>query len=544
MTPVPSQQPTSTYNEPLPDRLVAFVGAGISHSAGLPLFPSLREELYHDVLKWRLLTPTARRRLQGALNLLAPEYSISLLDRPGEDPRGYVCSRMSVGVPAEEHHLLASALDQGAIVYTPNFDTLIEQAARDRPFVTASVTRAGGGPGQARLLKLHGSCPDILVSAEDVLAPVDPLWSTRFLHDCSRPDTTLLVWGFRGVDPDLTPLVVQGAQAAARCVWIAYSDDDAKRSQELLEAIPHATALSAHENENEVWRMARESLGATAPRRDHASTPTPPRSEHHDYRIRRKATRASAISHLGSARLGKLAWLEVALSGDRTGWKQLIRSCLFDIRFVQALTIPLLARRLSRGLGPGKVNVLLTAMEGRGVRADDDSTIQQLLEIRPFGNQLSSMETRARLATHLRTRGRLSAAEDLLDEIAHDAKSRDALNATWRGRLTYERAITQRLAGNLSAAEQTLRSVETAATSVVGANWSMWLEDEWCALAIEKEDAAAARTHLHRARQLAAAPLRKAWLTGLRADAARRNGDTDTAAEVYARLTSSPHLPH
>jgi hypothetical protein len=154
-----------------------------------------------------------------------------------------------------------------------------------------------------------------------------------------------------------------------------------------------------------------------------------------------------------------------------------------------------------------------------------------------------------------------------------------------------EGCILRRLAGEIGGAEELLDSVNTTDTAIVGTNWSMWLEDERCAIAIVRENPSGAQRHLERARALARAygqhrlaladleirglqldvllgaelreivqraqdcrrrarraavltPLRRAWVDGVVADCARRAGDHSVANAKHALLLQSPHLVH
>jgi hypothetical protein len=202
------------------------------------------------------------------------------------------------------------------------------------------------------------------------------------------------------------------------------------------------------------------------------------------------------------------------------------------------------------------------------------------------------LELLAREVSLMRRRGRLLDAHNALDALEDEIRQQGLeVSATWRGRLLYERAIIVRLRGDIGSARQCLGSIDTESAAIVGANWSMWLEDEKCALSIWREEVEEAERHLARARQLAIAygehrlatvdlavrnlqlsvikeetvsrirheirsvklaalrhriltPMRRAWLNGIDADAARRAGDIETAVSRYQLLRKSPHLMH
>jgi hypothetical protein len=581
-----------TLADPPSQRVVVFVGAGLSAAAGLPLFDELRAALFHDVLAWRWITRQTRAQLTEALTLLAPEYAVSLIDRDGESPREYICDRLSVGRPAVEHRLVAMAAAAGAHVYTPNFDQLIELAGAG-PTRVAVRRRVDDPVPDAELFKLHGSCPDIVVTAEEVLLSTSGPWADAFLNDCARAETHLLVWGYKGVDPDLAPLVQRGAEAAPRCTWIAFNDDDRVRALSLL-----ANASAARvEFVNGDFAQAR-SVAQTILDPDRAVSVAdcelrPPERISYPYSLRLASTRASALAHLGSARLGRRAWLAVALRGDRGAIQRTVRSLLFDSSVAQAVTLSAVPALLRHRPSVGGIRALLTAAEGHGVRENSDRLIDLVWplaesHLRP----VDGVEVRARIATLMRSRGRLADASVVLRAVAGDLRAnRMTADATWTGRLAYEGCIVRRLAGEIPAAQQVLDSINTSDTAIVGTNWSMWLEDERCAISLVSENALAARRHLERARALSKAygqhrlaladlairelqldvllgaelrdivqgaqdcwrqarragvltPLRRAWIEGVVADCARRAGDNGVANAKHTMLLRSPHLLH
>jgi hypothetical protein len=526
------------------------------------------------------------------LEMLAPEYAVSLLDGDGGRPRQYICERLQCSQPSAEHEILAVALGRGACVYTPNFDTLIEKAAGTN--IDTAIRRSNDDdPGDARYLKLHGSCPDIIVSAEEVMLSITGPWADRFLNDCRAEDSHLVVWGYRGADPDLAPLVRAGVELAHQCTWIAFSQSDAQRVFEVVGSLNNVEVVCANSETLESRRIAASVLDPLATVDIHRVELPREEPPQYSYSIQSSATRAQALSHLGGSTIGRIAWWFALVSGDRSAVKQLSRSYLFDFRLVQAVALstvtPLLSQRPSRS----RWNVVLTAAEGRGSRANDDRLIQLFQS--NFGDGMeglgrSDTEVTAKAISMMRRRGRLHDALKTLDSLEDLVRSRDEdLSATWSGRLIYERAIILRMIGEIQLAQSLLNRFDTENVAIVGANWSMWLEDEKCAHSIWSEDAIEAKRHLNRARELARAygshrlarvdlevrnlqiqnvegcssrkvfaaarklevqavrlgvltPMRRAWINGIRADALRRNGEITLAPRYYGRLRRSPDL--
>ena len=574
--------------------VVAFVGAGISAPAKLPDFAQLRTELFAEVVGWRLITNKARQQMEIGLKLLAPEYAVSLLDRAPDEPRKYICERLSTARPTAEHRLLAAAATVGARVYTPNFDRLIEDA---EPDLTVSIRDGASEPDpDAQLLKLHGSCPQIMVSAEDVLLSIAGPWADAFLADCRKPGSHLLVWGYQGADPDLAPLVQAGAAAAGQCTWIAFTTADRAKAEALLSGIDTANVAF-------VDKSTPAARGLAAAILDPDGTVTLDDDERQwterEYRIVARSTRASAISHLGSARLGRLAWFDVALHGNRSALQRLVRSYLFDSSIVQAVALSALPPILARKPRQAGWTALLVAAEGHGVRERTDRILSLFLDTPSMadGTDDAVLQAKARVATLLRNRGRLQQAQELLDSLQTDISVAPAdsqtRDATWTGRLLYERSIVARLRGTVGDSEQILYAVDTLNAAIVGANWTMWLEDEHCSNAIARGDVDRAQEHLKRAIALAVAygehrlasadlgirktqiqilvgadldailaqadtharsvrrtrvltPLRRAWIDGVCADAARLAGPRqyEVANRYHRKLLKSPHLVH
>jgi hypothetical protein len=576
------------------DHLVIFAGAGVSAASGLPLFDALRTELFADVLAWPWMTKRTRLQLESSLAQLAPEFAVSLLDKQGESPREYICERLSGALPAYEHRLLALAIARGARVYTSNFDQLIEEASNHE--IQVAVRRRVDDPvGPGRLLKLHGSCPGIIVSAEEVLLSIQGPSADAFLDDCKKNAVELLVWGYKGADPDLAPLVRTGATKASKCTWIAFSDEDQREIESQIKDGFFPRIKCARSNGNIARGLVQQILdpGADLPLEHQMSNEREP-VQGARYAIRRSSTRADALAQLGSARLGRWAWIGIALRGDKSAIRNVVRSYLYDSRCVQAIALSVLPTFTREGVSPGAWKAHLTAAQGRGIRASDDHILDRFLSIdNEFDLNGDGVEIRSRVATMLRVRGRLADALGVLTSLATYAEesSTPSYSAMTTGHLLYELSIVHRLRGDFTQTQEVLRSIDTQNPAIVGANWASWLEDEHCAVAIGLGDVDAAEYHLSRAHRLADAygrhrlaridlairalqldvlrgidfadahvavratvrlarrsrlltPLRRAWFRGILADAARRTGEVEIATIQYRALLRSPHLLH
>ncbi len=114
----------------------------------------------------------------------------------------------------------------------------------------------------------------------------------------------------------------------------------------------------------------------------------------------------------------------------------------------------------------------------------------------------------ARMITILRRRGRLSGALDVLTHLGslHDRRGRDrAHRPSWEGRLVHEELALHRRCEDQAAVREVLAIAGEWQSLLVGANWLMWIEDEWAGAALRDGDLDAAESHVRRCRELAAA---------------------------------------
>jgi hypothetical protein len=212
--------PDRLVDESLHGRVVFLCGAGISKSAGLPLFKELVD---------RIFTRLAEKKDDGeeaAYRLGRFEEVLGSLARRLADPRK-LQDAVAEELAAEDVHDLTAHINllrlsrdfEGkSIVVTTNFDTLFERAARSLgerrsmealSFAGAQVP-APGGPRFQGIVHLHGRLADpmlglprtdlVLTSAEFGDAYLRSGWAARFLFDLCRCATVVLV-GYRADDP-------------------------------------------------------------------------------------------------------------------------------------------------------------------------------------------------------------------------------------------------------------------------------------------------------------------------------------------------------
>lgn len=504
---------------------------------------------------------------------------------------------LALGQPRAEHQLLAEALRASSVVFTPNFDSLIEKAtAADghEVLVSSRLHHAENPNVKARLFKLHGSCPAaILAATEDVLNPVSTPWAAHFVNLCSGADR-LVVWGYRGADPDLAPLVVRGAEVAAETIWIVWSEDDATLAQKLLAHVGTAVVECVQSNRAQSIEVAARAVRMAAPHVDRELPRTrPPRPLHFP-----PHGKASVIAQVGGPSLGRRAWLHSALHGSvRRSAAALSRSVLFDNARINGLVLNAAGQTARWASSPRAWGLVTLAADGHGATADQDAWTEWFRAdgLDPWRSE-RDLATAARMVTVLRRRGRLQQALDVLGHLGSLEERRrrgKPHRPSWEGRLVHEELALHRRREDVDSAGAVLAIAEEWQSLLIGANWMMWIEDEWAGTALSQGDFDAAERHVMRCRELAAAygshplalgaieiraleieierlldadceralsaarerrsdlaprlrndHLREIELEGLVAEAARICGDRAAALRHYGALAESPSLLH
>jgi SIR2-like domain len=208
------------------------VGAGISVPAPTraPDFQALRDRFL------RLADDTIDPD-RFKLDELSPEQVFDAVDDGREELRRTVRRELwwlcEPNEPNANHTAVAALLAAGVTVWTPNFDTMIERAAERASIAVKSVIPGHALPAAtatAVLLKPHGSFPyrgdppreppshdyRLLFQASAVWLLDEP-WSERLAEDIRNRD--VFVFGYRGADPDLTPIMLRAFEQARSVTW-------------------------------------------------------------------------------------------------------------------------------------------------------------------------------------------------------------------------------------------------------------------------------------------------------------------------------------
>jgi hypothetical protein len=216
-------------------------GAGVSRSAGLPLFRGLVEGVYQQLGEDWTLHPAEREgmrpggKIEGQYDrvLRCLERRLAASDAPGhrgmrERIRAAVRHVLKPPDGADlPNHLALLELSRDAEgrsrLLTTNFETLFERAWFDK-YQTAIATHAGMAMPQPKVagctgvLHLHGRLSDprpelnafetelVLTSAEFGDAYLRSGWASRYIYDLVRAYTVVLV-GYQADDPPMRYLL-------------------------------------------------------------------------------------------------------------------------------------------------------------------------------------------------------------------------------------------------------------------------------------------------------------------------------------------------
>lgn len=208
--------------------LFVFVGAGASRSlpAGLPMFDGLRRQILLDL---GLIADGSDPRAK-AYAKLAPEVFMLALSRGGVPVVPWLGDVLGAGEPNAAHFALARLATAGAVVWTVNFDHLIERAGG--PAVVPCAWPASPADG-ANLFKPHGTLGgELIVDAEAVLRGLPSAWEDRLRSDVAG--RTVVFLGYRGFDLDFQPIWDDVLAAAKDVLWFDLPDPDEDRHKRML----------------------------------------------------------------------------------------------------------------------------------------------------------------------------------------------------------------------------------------------------------------------------------------------------------------------
>lgn len=212
--------------------MTLIVGAGISipEPTGSPDFKQLRNHFLSEAG-----VDDLRAKFELDIEELSPEQVFDALDDESEETRQAIRRHLwwacEPREPNQNHFAIAAMLGAGVKVWTPNFDTRIETAA-SRLGIEIQVVAPGDslevlGPA---LIKPHGTFPfpgdppiepahhdyELLFQASRVWLMAED-WTKKLKSDIRNREVFL--FGYRGADPDLTPVLLEAFEGARAVTW-------------------------------------------------------------------------------------------------------------------------------------------------------------------------------------------------------------------------------------------------------------------------------------------------------------------------------------
>jgi tetratricopeptide (TPR) repeat protein len=199
---------------------VFIVGAGGSAAqpADLPPFDRLRRSLLDGVGVEASIATTAKS--------LAPETFMRALYEGRLPLEQWLTQVLSRGSPNAVHTSLATAISDGATVWTVNIDELIEEAARDLGVPLSTAAYPDPVPDiSACLLKPHGTVTNgkYIFRADQVVKPLTPGWRDRLQEDMRGAE--VIVIGYAGLDIDLRVVLQESLTTTKSVKWFAIEAD-------------------------------------------------------------------------------------------------------------------------------------------------------------------------------------------------------------------------------------------------------------------------------------------------------------------------------
>jgi hypothetical protein len=185
---------------------------------------------------------------KDARSMLAPETFMAAVGAAGVDIENWLRTVLAGGEPNAVHVVLAQLLSAGSVIWTVNFDELIETAAK-RLWGQPPVAAWPQPPNpNARLLKPHGTLggEGLIVRSDQVVNVVAPNWAARLKTDAENK--TVLIIGYRGYDIDLAPTLDDAFVGARQILWFDFPFDESEEG-ETAHTVQSESIILEHE-----WR--------------------------------------------------------------------------------------------------------------------------------------------------------------------------------------------------------------------------------------------------------------------------------------------------
>ncbi|HEY1621195.1 MAG TPA: SIR2 family protein [Streptosporangiaceae bacterium] len=222
--------------------LLVFAGAGVSMPmpSGRPSFNELRGEILRQLGLERYLShPAAADQTAAASPAAADDFRPAVAERLAPEPFMLALARAGVAIeewirqvigqapPNAAHQVIARLAENGARVWTVNFDDMIERGARPG---ARCVAWPADPHADGLVMKPHGTIGgELIVTAEQVLAPLRGDWLDRLRRDAAG--RTVIFVGYSGRDLDFQPVWDDVLEGAAGAWWFDYWDAGRPRDE-------------------------------------------------------------------------------------------------------------------------------------------------------------------------------------------------------------------------------------------------------------------------------------------------------------------------
>lgn len=212
-----------------------FLGSGASYP-----YPSELPTFRHILRGWlsrlsSLLTnlPIAdireeqKTELYQMLKAMPPESVFQVMDSCQRMKlQRALISTLECRKPNTTHHIAARVLKNGGVVWTTNFDTLIEQAAGIQPKDSCHIAFDKSkvsvfADKSIHLIKPHGTLPlpeTWIFRSEDVLQPAPQVVRDRLIQDIKNHYMIFL--GYSASDLDLRPILQEAIEDTGLGIWL------------------------------------------------------------------------------------------------------------------------------------------------------------------------------------------------------------------------------------------------------------------------------------------------------------------------------------
>jgi tetratricopeptide (TPR) repeat protein len=426
-------------------------------------------------------------------DLLSPEQVFDSLDdsraQTHEEIRRELWWQCETKSPNRNHAALASMLESGARVWTPNFDTMIERAGATLGIEINAITPDGGDDCDREqrghpLYKPHGSFPwpgqpprepqshqyDLLFQASRVWQ-FSSDWQRRLVEDLR--DRHVFLFGYRGADPDLTPAILEGLRSSRTATWWEFPEDENfDRLRRIFD--PRVIQLQAGNPSHALQELAVGYVDLIDP---DPESPLPKRvSSAPDYHPTNVARARASGQVLGSTEARRYL-RRAAVANEGSDRRRIILVLLRSLAFDRPLARPAivggmgLLLRVRRLDGDARLRIAEaygSLIDSRPIRPSDARAMRRLRAVDPNRPGIA-----VRLASIAKLHGDLRSARADAERALSATGNEPAMEAM----AIYNLAWIYRQQGAFEARDELLGRVAEKRAHI-GLNWAAWLAIE------------------------------------------------------------------